>query len=304
MTTTPSSVPSPQAFPVPEQPDYAALIPDGFTCPPAVRVLPHTLSHLGVVFDSPPGYRPLRLDVHLPDSGPGPHPVVLYAHGGSLVGGVPGYGPWHTLPTQGVAVVSVGYRLAAEATFPHPVDDLLRALDWIGDHAAAYQLDTDRIAGWGSSAGGYLMTMAAARDTGQRLSAVVNHYGPGPLASFAATLRGPGDHRPVLPAPERAMLRYFLGFDPVDEPERAAQADPVAHVVAGRMPPVLLVHGDQDARVDLASSRLLCRGLQDAGVHAELRVLPGQGHAAPAFFAADEVDRVVRFIRGTWRNSA
>ncbi|WP_420031472.1 alpha/beta hydrolase fold domain-containing protein [Streptomyces sp. cg28] len=292
--------PQPPRFTLPEQPDYAALLPRGLTEPPAVQVLPDTRSHLGIVFDSPDGNRPLRLDLHLPAHGHGLHPVVLYAHGGSFVGGVPGYGPWHTLPARGIAVASVGYRLAAEAAFPAQIEDLHRALRWLVRHADAYALDPDRLAGWGSSAGGFLMTMMAASHRTPALRAVVNHYGPGPLASLAAALRTQGQPAPALSPQERGLLRRFFGFDPETDLKAVTLADPV-HASDEGMPPVLIVHGDRDDRVDVSSSAHLHKGLLDAGVHAVLVVLPGQGHAAPVFFGEEEVDRAVGFLRAAWR---
>ncbi len=89
--------------------------------PPAVRVLPATRSHPGIPFATIPGRRPARIDLHVPEWG-GPHPVVVYAHGGSWTGGRPDDGPWHTLPREGIAVASVAYRLGHEVTFPEPVE--------------------------------------------------------------------------------------------------------------------------------------------------------------------------------------
>jgi acetyl esterase/lipase len=88
--------------------------------PPAMRVLPATRSHLGIPFATVPRWRPVRLDLHVPDA-QGPHPVVVYAHSGSWTGGIPDHGPWHTLPRRGIAVA---YRLAHEVRFPEPVEDL------------------------------------------------------------------------------------------------------------------------------------------------------------------------------------
>jgi acetyl esterase len=54
----------------------------------------------------------------------------------------------------GGAVLSVDYRLAPEAPYPAAVDDLVRALEWLGGR---------RIAVGGDSAGGYLAAMLARR---------------------------------------------------------------------------------------------------------------------------------------------
>src|SRR6201999_141620 len=73
--------------------DYAAMAPRALTEPHAVAALPGALSHLNLAYATMIGWRPLRLDLHVPAGSPGPHPVVVYAHGGSFVGGIPALGP-------------------------------------------------------------------------------------------------------------------------------------------------------------------------------------------------------------------
>jgi hypothetical protein len=111
--------------------DYAAMAPRALTEPHAVAALPGALSHLDVAYATMIGRRPLRLDLHVSAGSPGPHPVVVYAHGGSFVGGIPALGPWTSLPAQGIAVASVAYRLAGEVPFPEPVEDIRAAIRWV-----------------------------------------------------------------------------------------------------------------------------------------------------------------------------
>jgi acetyl esterase/lipase len=292
-------------------PDYAALVPAHFLHPPAVRVLPGARSHLGVPYATPPGWRALRLDLHLPE-GPGPHPVVVYAHGGSWLGGMPGHGPWHGLPARGTAVASVGYRLAGEVPFPEPVEDLRAAIRWVRSHADRYDLDPHRVAGWGSSAGAYLMTMAAL--SGERplgrpigdgvgaagVDAVVDHYGPADLGRLLDDAHEPTSEGQAGTA---AVLRTFLGRDPDGSDNPDDPANPLRLAGPGA-PPFLIVHGDADHRVGLAQSRWLHAGLRAAGVPAELVVLPGADHADPAFFDPVEVERVLAFLTAVWDRAA
>jgi acetyl esterase/lipase len=117
------------------------MAPRALTEPHAVAALPGARSHLDVAYATMIGQRPLRLDLHVPAGSPGPHPVVVYAHGGSFAGGIPALGPWTSLPAQGIAVASVVYRLAGEVPFPEPVEDLRAAIRWVCAAAPRFGLD-------------------------------------------------------------------------------------------------------------------------------------------------------------------
>ena len=102
---------------------------------------------------------------------PGPHPVVVYFHGGGWVLGD------HTTDDPlcrdlcqraGVLMVSVDYRHAPEARFPAAADDGLAALRWVADHAAELGgiPGALAVAGWSAGANIAAVTCQQARDAG------------------------------------------------------------------------------------------------------------------------------------------
>ncbi|MBL8331238.1 MAG: alpha/beta hydrolase [Rubrivivax sp.] len=98
-------------------------------------------------------------------------PVLLYLHGGGFVVG--GLETHDALCRQlarraGCAVISLDYRLAPEHRFPAAQDDTWAALRCLPQQAEALQLDGQRLAVGGDSAGGTLAAVAAlmARDAG------------------------------------------------------------------------------------------------------------------------------------------
>ena len=106
------------------------------------------------------GDRPAR--VYRP-SADGPHPTVLYLHGGGFVVG--------DLDTHDqvcrricrdadAVVVAVDYRLAPEHPFPAAVDDSVAAARWVAEHLAELGGDT-RFGVAGDSAGGNLSAVVA-----------------------------------------------------------------------------------------------------------------------------------------------
>ena len=62
---------------------------------------------------------------------------------------------------RGYAAVSINHRLSQEAIFPALMFDVKAAIRWIRANAARYNFNPNKVAAWGSSAGGYLAAMLA-----------------------------------------------------------------------------------------------------------------------------------------------
>lgn len=116
----------------------------------------------------PGGEVPIR--VYDPREEPdGDDPLILYFHGGGFViGSIETHdGPCRKLAAEtGYPVVSVGYRLAPEHTFPAGLRDCYAALEWVAGHADDLDADPERVVVAGDSAGGNLATAVSmlARD--------------------------------------------------------------------------------------------------------------------------------------------
>jgi acetyl esterase len=103
----------------------------------------------------------LSLRVYYPKS-KGPHPVLLYFHGGGFI-----FGNIQLVDKiarclcnlTGMAVVSVDYRKAPENPYPAALNDAQSSLNWIAAEGSKFDLDSKRIAVIGDSAGGNLATV-------------------------------------------------------------------------------------------------------------------------------------------------
>ena len=101
----------------------------------------------------------LRLRVYRPRSLTAPAPVLMWLHGGGFIMGRPEIddalcGEYaHTL---GLVVVSVDYRYAPEHPFPAALNDGYAAWQWLAAQAAHLNIDVQRMAIGGQSAGGGL----------------------------------------------------------------------------------------------------------------------------------------------------
>ncbi|NBR67605.1 MAG: steroid monooxygenase [Actinobacteria bacterium] len=99
----------------------------------------------------------------------GPHPVVVYFHGGGwVIGSHVSDEPMvrDLCVRSGAMFVSVNYRHAPEARFPAAADDGYAALTWVNDHITELGGIPGKIAVAGWSAGGNVAAVAAqlARD--------------------------------------------------------------------------------------------------------------------------------------------
>jgi acetyl esterase/lipase len=250
---------------------------DARLCDPIpVSVIEGAKSYRSLRFATLPGWRPLTLDLHVPVTTKAPVPVIVYAHGGGFEGGIKEMGPWASLPRHGIAVASFDYRLRAEAVYPEPIDDALAAIRWVKNNAGVYGLDGDRIGGWGSSAGGYLMARAAlSDDPSARLSALLLHY---PLTS-----------------PIPAVAAFF------GEAQHLAEVAVSAAVRrATYLPPMHISHGDADRRCDMQHSKHLHDAVLAAGGESFLQVVPGADHVDPVFSTASVIEPALAFLRAVW----
>ena len=112
-------------------------------------------------FPGPAGDVPVRITW---PEGDGPHPALVYFHGGGWVlGNLDSHdGPCRSLTNAAKCVVlSIDYRLAPENKFPKGLDDCVAAVEWVAKNAADLGVDPARIAIGGDSAGGNLAAAVA-----------------------------------------------------------------------------------------------------------------------------------------------
>jgi alpha-L-fucosidase 2 len=212
----------------------------------------------------------LQMDAFVPKT-PGPHPGIIIVHGGAWVRGdrrVDVQPLFRPLEDAGFAWFSISYRLAKEATqIGAGVQDVKQAVRYVREHAAEFDVDPDRIALVGESAGAQLASMAAL-STDCNVRAVVAFYSPSDLVSLAKESHfiPEGVRRQIRGTPWEALVLAGL-----------QELSPINHVRAG-MPPFLLIHGTSDPLVPFEQSEHMCTAIRAAGGECELYPVKGGGH--------------------------
>jgi len=218
------------------------------------------------------------LDTYSPPPASRPRPAVLIVHGGGWTEGIYRYSmaPYaQRLAEAGYVTVNIEYRLTPNGgQFPHAVQDCFCALAWMRNHAAELAIDPARIAGFGYSAGGHLVSMlgTAADDPG-----VAADCSEGSTGALAAVVSGAGPED-MAALPEVTAVTEFMGGTSDQVPERYTEASPIHHVAPGD-PPFLFIAGDNDWFVSFDHQTAPMKAALDSyGVETRLLEVPGGGH--------------------------
>lgn len=267
--------------------------------PPARRavVLPEGTKALRDIPYVTNGHPRQKLDLFLPPGATNPLPVLIWVHGGAWLGGSKEQSPALPWLRRGYAVASLNYRLSQHARFPAQLEDCKAAVRWLRAHAAEHQLDPDRFAAWGASAGGHLVALLGTTgdvksfDVGEhlevssRVQAVVDFFGP---VDFTLMQRQSLPNSPIDHDAPDAPEAKLIGGPVQENKDKAAAANPVTYVTPDD-PPFLILHGNRDNLVPWQQSELLRDALQRANVPVTFRVIQGAGHG----FGGPEIDRLI-----------
>lgn len=243
-----------------------------------------------------------------------PLPVVALIHGGGWKNGDrSGYSAQaiQLARTGNWATVTVGYRLTQEAHWPSQVHDCKAAIRWIRAHAKELNLDSDKIAVWGSSAGGHLSSLLG---TSGDVKEVEGDLGPHTAFSSrvqcVVNLCGPEDFTQALmfdkdgkPQPKDDAVDALLGGTRLEKHAEAVAASPVTYVTQDD-PPFINFHGTKDMRVAYLHVEAIHAALQKAGVPTLLVPITDGGHGSvnhPEVKVRGEkfADKVLRGIEST-----
>jgi len=200
------------------------------------------------------GERKLRMDIFTPKKKTkSKFPFVLIIHGGGWRSGDK-LMEWPTaihLAKIGYIAGTVEYRLSGEAKYPSAIYDLKEAIRWIRKNSRKYNIDPNRIAVSGVSAGGELAAFLGAtgnlkqfegdsqnKDYPTDVQAIVNIDG---IVDFSHPAESGKDMDPAKPS---AGFAWF-GATYKENPSIWQEASPINYVDA-KTPPIIFINSSQD----------------------------------------------------------
>jgi len=180
------------------------------------------------------------------------------------------YAAW--LSTLGVTSFVLKYRMQ-EFGHPAPLQDVLRAVRLVREHAGEYHIRPDRIGVMGSSAGGHLAASAGTLFDSPlgRTGAAIDKVSARPdflmLMYPVITMEEPAVHK--------GSRTALLGKNPGKD---ALQLMSVEKQVTAQTPPTLLIHTQEDQAVPVENSILFYQALTRAKVPAEMYLFEHGSH--------------------------
>ena len=236
-------------------------------------------------------------DLYLP-KGAGPFPALIGVHGGGWVQGVRGqFQHWGKyLAARGVALFAISYRLATakQKTFPHAVQDVLAAVQYVRGNAKELRVAPDRVGIFGHSAGGNLGALAALggkkfagcypQDPHAKESIDVKMFAGVYGVYDVAEMWGKYNAQ----SPKQNNIELFTGASLTDNRQVYFDASPISYAVSANNK--LAVHlsvGTEDDLVDRrAHTDAFVLALKQAGFFVRTAILQG----APHYWGSDPID--------------
>jgi acetyl esterase/lipase len=269
--------------------------------------------HLDVEYAGP--FSAQKLDIYLPNEGEGPFPVIVAIHGGGFMRGDktgPDIAPMLEGVNRGYAVVSVNYRLSGEALFPSAISDVKAAIRYVKANAEKYNLNPEKVATWGGSAGGNLAALAGTSgdedslngrhtenlEYSSEVQAVVDWYGQIDFLKLDEQFAASG----ITPklgerGRDESPESKYIGGNITEKVEEVKKANPTTYITEND-PAFFIQHGTADPNVPTQQSIDFAEKLTNVlgEDRVELTLLKDAVHGGEPFNSKENLEEVFGFL--------
>ncbi len=256
------------------------------------------------------GEKDAKMDVYFPDGtvldsgkviaqeGTAPRPVFVEIHGGAWYFGQKSsieFEPFLIGLDKGFVCISLEYTMAPDGHYPLPVVQIRKAIAFIKAHASEWNIDAEKIALWGGSAGAHLAALATFSSQTNYLSEYVK-----PDSDFVNTLilwYGCFNYFIEKPLDDWIYANFFGEGYPAEKSAELVLSNPGAHVTP-HVPYTILQHGLKDGLVPYQQSVYLHDVIKNIAGEAKvtLDLVPDCDHADQKLFAKDNVEKMFENI--------
>jgi len=185
------------------------------------------------------------------------------------------------LARRGYCVMNVTYRLAPEWHYPAPVEDLRQALRWMKQNAEELNIDPQRVALYGYSAGGHLVELVGFHSVPEGIQ-------------VRAIVAG-GTPQDLTLDPDFPVVPVFLGTSFQKNPAVYKDASPLNNV-SSETPPLFIYQGTKDKLVPPEHTYRLLSQLEKNEVEHQVHWVKGRGHITTFLFPGNAIKKAVEFL--------
>ena len=240
------------------------------------------------------------VDIFYPEDTQGKLPVIIDVHGGGWMYGDKELNEYFcmNLAVMGFAVADMSYRLLPATDLRGQIQDVFACIHWLHNNGGAYHCDFDNVLLTGDSAGGHLVSLAAAINEDEALCQL---YGVRKLPFKPAGVvinHGVYDLRAKIVTSEpvmREMERLWFGRRPKENPIYERSGLP-GTADSKTYPPVLVITSAADGL--FPHSEALMRYLDKNGFEYELCA------PDPGAQGAEKLGHVFNVLHPEWKESA
>ena len=222
---------------------------------------------------------------------------MLYFHGGGFsIGSIRTHDPVCKFLSEmlGWKIFSVEYRLAPEHRFPIPLEDCDKSMDWLIENADQFEIDINKIAVGGDSAGGNLAACLCIKRIEE------GKIQPERQILFYPAVDTGGEYESIKTFTDgyflltKELLEWF-GNNYLDESDHTnIYAAPMNYDKLGMVPPALIITAGFDPLRD--EGKAYAEILQKNGVKVDYKEYPSLIHGFLNFTIAPECMRAMEEI--------
>ena len=239
----------------------------------------------------------MRIREYIPKNFKGNDHSMLYFHGGGFsIGSIRTHDPVCKFLSEmlGWKIFSVEYRLAPEHRFPVPLEDCDKSMDWLIENADQFEIDINKIAIGGDSAGGNLAACLCIKRIEEGKTQ------PERQILFYPAVDTGGDYESIKTFTDgyflltKELLEWF-GNNYLDESDHTnIYAAPMNYDKLEMVPPALIITAGFDPLRD--EGKAYAEMLQKNGVKVDYKEYPSLIHGFLNFTIAPECMRAMEEI--------